>query len=132
MDKIRDWLYIGDYTDCLDREQIEDNDISAVLQLSGPVFYPDIACRFIWVEDGMPLDALKLERGLDFIRSHQEQRVLVGCAAGISRSATFCIAALKEIEGLSLEEAYQEVKKARPQIAPHLELWASLRSYFED
>lgn len=130
MNKIRNWLYIGDYNDALDYEALTRHKIGAVLQLAGPVNHPGIVSQYIWVQDAMPLPEHQLRRGLEFILENRNKVVFVGCAAGVSRSATFCIAALKEVEGLSLKSAYDEVKKARQVINPHFTLWTSLRKYY--
>ena len=61
-----------------------------------------------------------------------EQIILVACGAGISRSATFAVAALKEIQGISLREAMHIVKHAHPESMPHLHLWQSLCSYYNE
>ncbi len=54
----------------------------------------------------------------------------MACGAGISRSATFAVAVLKETEGLSLLEAVQTVKKYHPESLPHPALWESLCAYY--
>jgi len=51
----------------------------------------------------------------------QENRLLVQCVQGISRSATVMIAFLMEYRGLSLREAYNLLKKKRPIIDPRPE-----------
>lgn len=130
MNRIRHWLYIGDYHDALDYQALTSNKIGAVLELAGPVNHPGIVSQYIWVQDAMPLQEHKLRRGVKFILDNKDKGVFVGCAAGVSRSATFCIAALVEVEGLSLKTAYDEVKRARQVINPHFSLWASLRKYY--
>ncbi len=47
------------------------------------------------------------------------KRVLVHCQAGISRSATICIAFLMQHQGMSFEDAYKFVRKQRPCIWPN-------------
>lgn len=50
----------------------------------------------------------------------QNKKVLVHCAAGISRSPTFVIAYLMQENKWSLEEAFQFVKKRRCGIRPNI------------
>jgi predicted protein tyrosine phosphatase len=45
--------------------------------------------------------------------------VLIHCAGGISRSASVALAFLVSVAGLSLKEAYEQVRLARPVIAPN-------------
>jgi protein-tyrosine phosphatase len=50
--------------------------------------------------------------------------VLVACGAGISRSTSFAIAALKEAEGLTLLGAAREVRRLHPAGLPHMALYS--------
>jgi hypothetical protein len=42
------------------------------------------------------------------------------------------VAALKEIEGLSLRQAIQIVKQAHPDSMPHFKLWQTLCDYYNE
>ena len=55
--------------------------------------------------------------------------VLVNCAVGISRSASFVIAYLMKTRNMSLDAAFAFVKKARPKIQPNPSFMAQLRNY---
>jgi hypothetical protein len=48
----------------------------------------------------------------------------------MNRSSAFCAAALKEEEGLSLFEAFKEVKQRHPESMPHQPVWESLCQYY--
>jgi protein-tyrosine phosphatase len=132
MDQIRPWLYIGNYADTLELAELEQAGIGAVLQLAVEVNYSRISSLFLPVSDGAPLPEDSWRKGVEFIRHHQEKKVLVACAMGISRSSTFCIAALKEIEGLSLAEAYRTVKTVHRITMPHQALWESLSDFYDE
>ncbi|XP_072496437.1 dual specificity phosphatase 28 [Notamacropus eugenii] len=54
---------------------------------------------------------------------------LVYCKNGRSRSAAVCTAYLMRHGGLSLEQAFQVVKKARPVAEPNPGFWAQLQKY---
>lgn len=134
MDAIRPWLYIGKYRDTIAFSSLQAAQIHVVLSFAEPVTHPTILCHHLAVEDGVPLNRDLLQTGLGYIReahSHN-QRILVACGAGISRSATFAIAALKEAEQVSLLEAAQAVHKARPSILPHYALWQSLCTHYNE
>ncbi|MEE6469420.1 hypothetical protein FKM82_008618 [Ascaphus truei] len=54
---------------------------------------------------------------------------LVHCAAGVSRSASLCIAYLMKYHKVSLIEAYNWVKTRRPIIRPNVGFWKQLIDY---
>ncbi len=89
---------------------------------------------YVPIEDGEPLPFEKLKKGIEFVRLAKVGggNVLIACGAGISRSASFAIAALKEEEKLTLFDAFQQVLAKHPQARPHLELWKSLCEYYDE
>ena len=132
MQRIRPWLWIGSFRGTRDLAQLQANGIGAMLQLAAEEPHATITTLHLAVEDGEPLDGPTLRRGLEFVaRSRALSRVvLIACGAGISRSAAFCVAALKEAEGSSLPAAFAVVRSAHPVAAPHPALWRSLGQYF--
>lgn len=132
MDEIRPWLFIGNLRDSLNKSYLERKSIQALLQLAVEINHPNITCRYLPVEDFAPLNFRLLEEGVSFIRTQKklDQRVLVACAAGINRSSSFCTAALMAEEGLSLWDAFKEVKKKHPESMPHEPVWESLCNYY--
>jgi protein-tyrosine phosphatase len=66
-----------------------------------------------------------------FIQQHLQEghAVLVHCYAGISRSATVCIAYLMKYRDLSLGQAYCVVQKARDIIYPNEGFYKQLQAY---
>jgi protein-tyrosine phosphatase len=132
MQQVRPWLFIGRYSETLSADFLERHKIRAVLQLAAPVDHPGITVLYLPVDDGLPVQESALANGIAFIRTEYAQgnRVLVACGAGISRSTTFAIAALKEEENLNLLDAFREITKAHPNGMPHPELWKSLCRYY--
>lgn len=61
--------------------------------------------------------------------SSKEDRVLVHCQAGVSRSATICISYFMAIEGMNLEAAFSFVKSKRPIINPNAGFMKSLKEF---
>ena len=106
--------------------------ITAMLQLAESMPQPDIISLYAPVEDGEPLPINQFRRGVGFIRQQKSlgSTILVACGAGISRSATFALAALKEEENLDLWTALQEIHAKHPYAMPHMALWQSLCDYY--
>lgn len=76
------------------------------------------------IEDDDRQDILKLlPIGLDFIRQalteNDTNKVLVHCAAGISRSGAFCVAYMIEQKQWTLVEAMNFAQKKRPKLYPN-------------
>lgn len=134
MDEIRPWLFIGRYRDTTNGWYLKQKNIRAMLQLAELVEQPEIVSLYLPVEDLAPVSWDHLRHGVDFIREHKQKgnRILVACGAGINRSSSFCAAALKEAEGLSLFEAFKEVKRLHPESMPHEPVWESLCNYYEE
>lgn len=132
MNKIRSWLYIGNYQDTLDITMLSKYNITTMLQLAHPTEQPAITSLYLPIRDREPLTYTNLQKGIEFILSAktQQQNILVACFAGISRSATFVTAALKQSENISLLEALKHVIQKHPVASPHPALWQSLCVYF--
>ncbi|XP_017055749.1 dual specificity protein phosphatase 18 isoform X2 [Drosophila ficusphila] len=54
---------------------------------------------------------------------------LIHCVAGVSRSASLCLAYLMKHAGMSLREAYQHIQSIRPQVRPNSGFFQQLRRY---
>lgn len=131
---ITDWLSIGGYRDCLNTANLKSLNIRAVLQLADFITYSEMAFLYIPVTDGEEFDPQKLAQGMAFVAQQRAQGhpILIACGAGISRSATFCMAALKEQHHMSLLEAYQLIKQHHPIAFPHPDLLKTLCQYYPD
>ncbi len=134
MDEIRPWLYIGKYRDTLDKNYLDFKSIKAMLQRADRVEQKGINSLFLPVEDMGPTSQVLIKQGVDFILAEKEKgsRILVACGAGINRSTAFCMAALKETEGLSLLEAFREIKRKHLASMPHEPVWESFCKYYNE
>ncbi len=134
MDEVRPWLFVGRYLNSRDPDLLRRCQIKAMLHLAEDVRQPGVISLYLAVDDGVPLPIPALQSGLEFIHTQKamEHRVLVACGAGISRSVSFVIAALKEEEGLSLVDAYHAVWQVHPEAMPHPALWQSLQDYYHE
>ena len=134
MDEIRAWLYIGKYRDTLDKKYLDFKRIQSMLQLAGPINQQNINSLYLPVEDLEPTAHHLIRQGVDFILAEKEKgnKILVACGAGMNRSTAFCMAALKEVEGLSLLGAFKEIKRRRPESMSHKPVWESFCSYYNE
>ncbi len=85
--------------------------------------YRHISYKRLVAEDDMSELRLaeRFHEAADWIHQRilDDKRVLVHCQAGISRSATICIAYLMKHERMDLAQAYACVKVVRPQMDPN-------------
>lgn len=131
---IRPWLLIGKYRETLDHDLLARAGVGALLHLAAQVEPPGVTALYLPVEDGEPFDEATLRCGVDFILAQRAagKTVLVACGAGISRSTSFAIAALKEAEGLALLATAREVRRLHPAGLPHMALWSSLCLHYQE
>ena len=132
MYRIRDWLYIGDATDAANREQLRQQGIGALLQLASDAHHPGLTVKTLHVPDAETQDMQHLADGIAFIRQQKAagKTVLVTCHAGISRSTTYALGALKAEEGGTLLDRLRDIKQHHPRALPHIRLWHSLNTYY--
>ncbi len=131
---IRPWLIIGSYRDTLNNALLTTARIGALLHLAAPVEPPGVTTLYLPIDDGEPFAEATLRRGVDFVLEQRNagNTVVVACGAGISRSTTFAIAALKEAEHLSLLDAAAIVRRIHPNGLPHMALWSSLCRHYQE
>ena len=134
MHRIRPWLYIGSFRDSRNHSLLAVERIGAILHVADTISHPTLEVVCLPIEDGQPVDYAILRQGLDFIHAQREagQTVLVACGAGISRSTTFALAALKEHEQTTLIETLRSIREPHPEAAPHYALWQSLGAFFDE
>ncbi|XP_061177534.1 dual specificity protein phosphatase 14-like isoform X2 [Saccostrea echinata] len=93
---------------------------------------PNLECIQIHIEDA-PQARLSayFDRCADKINQVHMRggRTLVHCVAGVSRSATICMAYLIKYHRMTLEQAYQHCKKRRPVVHPNAGFWRQLIEY---
>jgi protein-tyrosine phosphatase len=132
MHQIRDWLYIGNYRDTINRPLLDAYKIGAMLHLAERVEQPGIKTMVLLVDDGVHQTSENLKKGINFIRAQKAagHRVIVACGAGISRSTTYALGALKEEEGGTVLDNLVKIKAKHPNALPHIRLWHSINQYY--
>ena len=94
----------------------------------------DIQRMKLWVDDvpeEQGLSPQQLELIADQIHANLQDNshVLVHCVAGVSRSATVCLAYLTKYHCRSLREAYHLMCSKRPMVRPNIGFWRQLINF---
>eukprot|EP00798_Chlamydomonas_sp_ICE-L_P016100 gene16100-22242_t len=123
--KILDNMFLSGQGVERDRQVLDKYGITAILQV-GLELKPSHLHRYVYkhipVVDLEEEDLVSFfEECINFIHEgRQKGAVLVHCAAGISRSASICIAYIMKMQSASLSDARATVKAARPQVNPNM------------
>uniref|UniRef100_A0AC35FIW6 Tyrosine specific protein phosphatases domain-containing protein n=1 Tax=Panagrolaimus sp. PS1159 TaxID=55785 RepID=A0AC35FIW6_9BILA len=89
-------------------------------------------CGYLALTRGEKFKDLQITHAIDAsnilntVKMPNGGKIVVYCAAGISRSATLCIMYLVIHENLSLRDAFFEVKNARAGINPNFGFWKQM------
>ena len=118
-------LYLSDAVAAKDKAMLSTNHITTVINVSmeaTDTFLEDIQYVKVPLADA---PNSRLYDFFDFIADHihsvemKQGRTLLHCAAGVSRSATFCLAYLMKYHSMSLLDAHTWTKSCRPTIRPN-------------
>ncbi|XP_023120223.2 dual specificity protein phosphatase 2 [Amphiprion ocellaris] len=132
------FLFLGSAVHSSRRETLAAAGITAVLNVSStcPNFYEEeFQYLRLTVEDTLAADIKAcFSTAIAFIDSVKQSggRVLVHCQAGISRSATICLAYLMHTQRVRLDEAFDFVKQRRHVISPNLAFMGQLLQFETD
>ncbi|XP_026883765.2 dual specificity protein phosphatase 2 [Electrophorus electricus] len=136
--EILPFLFLGSAHHSSRRETLERCGITAVLNVSSScpnLFEEELRYMTLRVEDSLAADIRVLfPEAIQFIDSVKESGgcVLVHCQAGISRSATICLAYLIHAQRVRLDEAFDFVKRRRQVISPNLAFMGQLLQFETD
>uniref|UniRef100_A0A0B6ZB53 protein-serine/threonine phosphatase n=1 Tax=Arion vulgaris TaxID=1028688 RepID=A0A0B6ZB53_9EUPU len=132
--EITNCLYLSSAT-AVRGEKIRTLGITLIINVTSEIpnlHMSNLECIQIHVED-TPSARLGLyfDRCADKIHNvgRKGGKTLVHCVAGISRSASICLAYLMKYQRMTLEQAYRHVKKCRPVIHPNIGFWKQLIDY---
>ncbi|ELT94288.1 hypothetical protein CAPTEDRAFT_179067 [Capitella teleta] len=133
--QIFDHLYLGSEWNASNLEELKNNGVQCILNVTREIdnFFPEIFkyCNVrLWDVESSEL--LKFwDDTFKFIAKAKEanQKVLVHCKMGVSRSASTVIAYAMKEYGWSLEQAYQHVKQKRSCIKPNAGFMKQLVTY---
>ncbi|KAK1790743.1 hypothetical protein P4O66_014603 [Electrophorus voltai] len=135
--KITDSLLISNARSACNDELIQKEAVTLCINVSKQQAFPSTqVCTFrVPVYDDPNEDLYKyFDRCADAIHSEANRggRTVVYCKNGRSRSATICVAYLMKHQGLTLTNAFEVVKRARPVVEPNQGFWAQLEQYEQE
>uniref|UniRef100_A0A8C8DK82 Dual specificity protein phosphatase n=1 Tax=Oryzias sinensis TaxID=183150 RepID=A0A8C8DK82_9TELE len=133
--EILPFLYLGSAYHASRKDMLEMLGITALINVSAncPNHFEDsFLYKSIPVEDNYKADISSwFNEAIEFIDSVRNKggRVFVHCQAGISRSATICLAYLMRTNRVKLDEAFEFVKKRRSIISPNFSFMGQLLQF---
>ncbi|XP_048745608.2 dual specificity protein phosphatase 4-like [Ostrea edulis] len=133
--EILPFLYLGNFQDASNLELLHRLGITSLMNVSTKcknLFEQDFSYMNVPVDDNPNADlAVWFPQSNTFIDTVRENRgkVLVHCQAGVSRSATICLAYLMYTAKVGLETAFEHIKSRRSVISPNLNFMRQLENY---
>ncbi|XP_012689895.1 dual specificity protein phosphatase 1 [Clupea harengus] len=133
--EILPFLYLGSAYHASRKDMLDMLGITALINVSAncPNHFEDhFQYKSIPVEDNHKADISSwFNDAIEFIDSIRNKggRVFVHCQAGISRSATICLAYLMRTNRVKLEEAFEFVKQRRSIISPNFSFMGQLLQF---
>ncbi|CAI9549701.1 unnamed protein product [Staurois parvus] len=133
--EILPFLYLGSAYHASRKDMLDTLGITALINVSANCpnhFEGHYQYKSIPVEDSHKADISSwFNEAIDFIDSVKNNggRVFVHCQAGISRSATICLAYLMRTNRVKLDEAFEFVKQRRSIISPNFSFMGQLLQF---
>ncbi|KAE8614709.1 hypothetical protein XENTR_v10008274 [Xenopus tropicalis] len=133
--EILPFLYLGSAYHASRKDMLDALGITALINVSANCpnhFEGHFQYKSIPVEDSHKADISSwFNEAIDFIDSVKNSggRVFVHCQAGISRSATICLAYLMRTNRVKLDEAFEFVKQRRSIISPNFSFMGQLLQF---
>ncbi|XP_038159665.1 dual specificity protein phosphatase 22-B [Cyprinodon tularosa] len=134
VNKVLQDLYLGNFKDARDREQLARNNITHILSIheSAAPILPEMTYLCLSAAD-MPTQNLTqhFKQSITFMHESRLKGVgcLVHCLAGVSRSVTLVVAYIMTLTGLGWQDVLAAVKVVRPCANPNLGFQRQLQEF---
>jgi len=123
MDQVADNVWVGDYQDAQDTEEIKEHSIQTVINLSlrQSVEIDSVRNLHIALQDSSRNEQEQFNQAFQAVLREisKDQNVLVHCNIGVSRSISVTAAAVAERDDRSLRDVLNEIEQKRPVANPH-------------
>ncbi|CAM2713566.1 unnamed protein product [Rotaria socialis] len=135
MTHIIDGLFIGSEANAKNLEELSSTQIRHIVNVTShvPAYHPDQFNYYhISADDTQKQNLLNhFDQAYQFIHKAIEnnEKVLVHCVAGISRSPAIVISFLMRYAQMNMNDAYEFVKKKRPIVSPNINFMGQLLQY---
>ncbi|XP_056149732.1 dual specificity protein phosphatase 22-B [Lampris incognitus] len=134
INKVLPDLYLGNFKDARDREQLARNNITHILSIhdSAAPILQEMTYLCISAAD-LPTQNLTQYFKQSIMFMHESrlkgEGCLVHCLAGVSRSVTLVVAYIMTVTGLGWQEALAAVRVARPCAGPNVGFQRQLQEF---
>lgn len=137
MNKISDQLSISDAPSVRKLDDNHNYDLVVTLGYFDQLGYErpaasDTGDKYVFPDGNHNYNDFKAAADKVVAALNNNERVLVHCQAGVSRSAGVCLAALSVYKNLSAENAFQQIVDARPNVSPEPQISNSAHKYIRN
>ena len=134
MNYIIDKIYLGDSIAAENETYLKEYNISHVINCAEELtsVYKDLKFLELSLYDGSLQNLFpKFEIAYKYIKKHQNNNILIHCAAGVSRSASLVIFYLMKEKGWDLKTSLNYTREKRPVVDPNEGFLEQLGNYSE-
>jgi hypothetical protein len=128
-------IFLGCELDALDKDFLQSQNITTILSIqSWEIQDKQSHIKYHWINanDNSEQDLKsKFDEICNFLKRHEMEgnNILVHCQAGISRSATACLAYLMKEKNMSLDTSFVALKKRREIVCPNFSFLGQLKRW---
>ncbi|XP_064603182.1 dual specificity protein phosphatase 2-like [Liolophura sinensis] len=133
--EVMSYLYLGDSRHAAQKSVLKNLGVTAIVNVSKTLvnhFPEDFVYKTIPVDDKTDTElAPWFNETISFIDEQRERggKVLVHCQAGVSRSATICMAYIMYKRKCPMDEAFDRIHKQRGVVSPNLSFMRQLQTF---
>ena len=134
--QILDYLYLGSEEHSANEKVLKINGITSILNVATGcenLFEDSFSYKNLSVQDNCETDIAEIfDESISFIEKTRENggKIFVHCQAGVSRSASVCVAFLMKKYNLTVTQALEKVRQKRRIVAPNFSFMVQLERFY--